>query len=282
MNGGSGHCLCGAVSYSFDGPPNWQAHCHCESCRRNCSAPFTSYFGVDHGKWRWTGAVPAIYASSPGVKRHFCPTCGTPMAFEGAKWPHEIHFYAASLADPAAFQPTLHVNWNEHLPWVALADGLPVHHTPCRWAAQADCAPILALIRASFADMEGLIDPPSSATRLTADDIARQATEGEVWLLEEAGAPVACMFLSPREDQLYLGKLAVAKSHRRQGLARQLVKLATKRARALGLPAVTLQSRIELSENHAAFRALGFVQTGESAHEGYDRPTSLTFTLLPD
>jgi hypothetical protein len=34
---------------------------------------------------------------------------------------------------------------------------------------------------------------------------------------------------------------------------------------------------VELLENHATFRALGFVQTAATAHTGYTRPTSLTF-----
>ena len=76
--GGSGHCLCGAVRYAFDAAPNWQAHCHCESCRRATSSPYTSYFGVSHGHWRWTGETPKVFVSSPGVKRHFCGTCGSP------------------------------------------------------------------------------------------------------------------------------------------------------------------------------------------------------------
>ena len=279
MNGGSGYCLCGAVSYCFEGAPNWQAHCHCESCRRNCSAPFTSYFGVDHGKWRWTGATPAIYVSTPGVRRHFCATCGTPMAFEGDKWSHEIHFYAVSLADPAAFRPTLHVNWNEHLPWVTLADGLPVRRTPYRMAPADDFAALLRLIQASFAFMEGRIDPPSSATRLTVADLSRQARDGEIWLLEEMGRPIACLVLTPKDDHLYLGKLATDPAFRRQGLARQLVKHAVARAKALSLPELRLETRVELTENHAAFRAMGFRETSRSAHPGFSRPTSVTFAL---
>ena len=39
-------CLCGAVSFEFSGAENWRAHCHCESCRRNTSSPFTTWFGV--------------------------------------------------------------------------------------------------------------------------------------------------------------------------------------------------------------------------------------------
>lgn len=279
MDGGAGHCLCGSVSYRFDGPPNWQAHCHCESCRRNCSAPFTSYFGVSHGKWRWTGTAPQVYVSSPGVRRHFCATCGTPMAFEGENWAHEIHFYAASLNDPSAFEPTLHVNWNEHLPWVKLDDGLKRMRMPRRMRPEEDFGPVLALIRAAFAYMEGRIDPPSSVHRLTADALSARAANEEIWVLEDLGHPIACVVLTPEADHLYLGKLAVAEDCRGQGLARQLVRHAMARATALGLPELRLQTRVELEENQRAFAAMGFSETGRTAHEGHDLPTSISFAL---
>lgn len=281
--GGTGRCLCGAIRFAFDAKPNWQAHCHCESCRRNCSAPFTSYFGVSHGHWRWTAAEPAAYASSPGVERLFCARCGTPMAYSSTAFPHEIHFYAASLDDPGAYAPTIHVHWDERLPWVKIADGLPVRRNPRRLTPADDPEPVLALIRAAFAGMEGRIDPPSSMHRLTPEGIRSQAAEGEVWTLDEPEGPVACLFLTPKRDCLYLGKLAVSESFRRQGLARQLLRHAEARTRALGLPALELETRVELAENHAAFAAMGFVRTGEASHPGYDRPTSLTFrkTVAP-
>jgi GNAT superfamily N-acetyltransferase len=278
MDGGSGRCLCGTVRYAFDGTPNWQAHCHCESCRRNCSAPFTSYFAVNHGKWRWTAALPQIRVSSPGVRRHFCGMCGTPMAFEGDKWAHELHFYAASLDDPAAYRPTLHVNWNEHLPWVKLNDGLPVHRTPRRLEPGSDFAPLLTFIRRAFAYMEGRIDPPSSILRMAETDMDRMARDGEVWVADESADEIAAsVILTPRVGHLYLGKLAVAERLRGQGIARQMVKLASSRARDLGLRELRLQTRVELAENHAAFMALGFHETGRSAHLGYDRPTTVDF-----
>ena len=42
-------------------------------------------------------------------------------------------------------------------------------------------------------------------------------------------------------------------------------------------PALELQTRVELGANHAAFQRLGFVEVGRTAHDGYDRPTSITF-----
>lgn len=120
----TGHCLCGAVQYRVEAPPLWQAHCHCESCRRATGSGFTSFFGVADGAWAWTGALPATYASSPGVERSFCATCGTPMAYRGARFPDEMHFYAATLDRPEDYRPTLHVNWAEHLSWIRPEDGL--------------------------------------------------------------------------------------------------------------------------------------------------------------
>ncbi|MEQ9125696.1 MAG: GNAT family N-acetyltransferase [Alphaproteobacteria bacterium] len=148
--------------------------------------------------------------------------------------------------------------------------------SPVRADPDADFDAILALIRRCFAHMEGRIDPPSSMHRLTAAAIREQAAAGEVWQVMDGGAPIACVFLTPRPDCLYLGKLAVDSAWRGRGLARRLVETAAARAREFGLPALELQTRIELVENRRTFAAMGFDRTGETAHPGYDRPTSVT------
>ena len=146
--------------------------------------------------------------------------------------------------------------------------------TPHRAQAPYDWAAILDLIRVQFAYMEPRIDPPSSMHRLTQADIAAQAEQGEVWVIGDA---LACMFLTPKSDALYLGKLAVRADQRGRGLARELVRCAQTRAHALGFSTIELQTRVELIENHATFRALGFVETGRTSHAGYTRSTSVTF-----
>ena len=139
--------------------------------------------------------------------------------------------------------------------------------------ADPTLAQVLALIRTAFAGMDGRIDPPSSMHRLTQDDLAAPGVE--VWAV--GAPPVACVVLTPQADTLYLGKLAVAGPARGRGFARILTDHATDRARALGLPGVTLQVRVELTENQATFTRLGFVEVGRTAHPGYDRPTSITY-----
>ena len=153
--------------------------------------------------------------------------------------------------------------------------------TPRRMRA-TEAEAVLDLIRAAFAFMAGRIDPPSSMHRLTADAIRQQDRTGEVWVVAEAGRILACMVLTPQPGALYLGKLAVAEEARGRGLSRLMADRAAAQARGLGLPRVELQTRVELAENHAIFRRLGFVETGATAHPGFDRPTSLTFARPVD
>ena len=121
----AGGCLCGTVRFEVTGPPDWSLWCHCRSCRLATGAPMTAWFGVRHGRWRWTGERPAFRASSPGAERSFCSRCGTPVSFTHERWSHEIHFHTALLEDAAGFHPTGHVHFAERLAFVAPEDGLP-------------------------------------------------------------------------------------------------------------------------------------------------------------
>ncbi len=136
---------------------------------------------------------------------------------------------------------------------------------------------VLDLILSAFAFMEGRIDPPSSMHRMQADDLVAQNQAGEVWIVGPHGAPLASMVLTPKVGRLYLGRVAVSSAARGKGYARLLIATAGARARALGHSQLELQSRIELTDNHRIFSALGFTEYARTAHEGYDRPTSVTF-----
>ena len=140
-----------------------------------------------------------------------------------------------------------------------------------------DFSALHRLLLTAFAYMEPRIDPPSSLTKTSVDDLRAKAQAEDLFLIRDAEMPVGCLFGAPRGDAYYIGKLAVAASQRGQGHARALIDAAARRAGSLGLPCLELQSRVELVENHIAFGRLGFVQTDATAHQGYDRPTSLTF-----
>ncbi len=137
-----------------------------------------------------------------------------------------------------------------------------------------DFAPMLALIQRSFAYMDGVIDPPSSMHRLTVADLEQAAQDGVALVIGDP--PVACALCKVKGDALYVGKIAVDASQRGRGLARALLAEAEGIARERGLGFLELQTRVELVVNHKTFAALGFEKVAETAHEGYDRPTSIT------
>ena len=120
-----GRCLCGAITFAYEGKPLWVAHCHCESCRRATASPVTTFLGVASDGFRWTKGGPATFASSPGVTRSFCGRCGSPLAYEAEKFPGEVHLYVATLDDPGAVAPTGHVHTAEQIPWFEVQDELP-------------------------------------------------------------------------------------------------------------------------------------------------------------
>ena len=139
-----------------------------------------------------------------------------------------------------------------------------------------DWTRLLDLIQRAFGYMEGRIDPPSSMHRLTAEGLALKARDEICFLAHDGRQITGCVFCDPREDALYVGKLAVDPNHQGKAIGKALMHRAEAEARSRALPALELQTRVELSENHATFARLGFVRTGETAHAGFDRPTSIT------
>ena len=140
----------------------------------------------------------------------------------------------------------------------------------------ADWEAVRALIHDAFAYMNGRIDPPSSAWRLTPQSMAADAAEGALLLAGAGHTLVGCVFVRPKQDALYIGKLAVQPGLHGSGIGKALVQAARAEALARGLKALELETRIELTENHAAFARMGFTRTAETAHPGYERPTSIT------
>jgi ribosomal protein S18 acetylase RimI-like enzyme len=135
---------------------------------------------------------------------------------------------------------------------------------------------LLRLIQESFAYMDGVIDPPSSAQKLTADNLREKAKDEAGFAAVIDDELAGCVFIKEKDDRFYLGKLAVAPAFEGQGIGRKLVEKAEQLAVACGKPVMELQTRIELTRNHAVFEKLGYRKVAETAHPGFTRTTSVT------
>lgn len=137
----------------------------------------------------------------------------------------------------------------------------------------ADAAQVALLVRRAFSHQSVATDPPPSALRETAENVAAILDAGGGAGIEADGAIVAAVLWQPKPPGLYVGRLAVDPAHRRRGHARALVAAAEAAARAGGHQVLWLSTRLTLLDNRKLFASCGFVETALHAHPGYAAPT---------
>lgn len=119
----TGGCLCGATRYR-SGPPIGPATlCHCTSCRRASGAHALGWVTVATATFEWL-SPPQRRASSPGVERTYCASCGTPLSWRRVD-AADIDVTIGSLDAPHAHPPADHTWMEDALPWDRPSDGLP-------------------------------------------------------------------------------------------------------------------------------------------------------------
>jgi hypothetical protein len=69
---------------------------------------------------------PRIYHSSAHGRRHFCGSCGTGVFYTNAEvLPGLTDIQSATLDDPNAIPPQLHIQTAERIEWMKTLDSLP-------------------------------------------------------------------------------------------------------------------------------------------------------------
>ncbi len=141
---------------------------------------------------------------------------------------------------------------------------------------------VLRVLQSAFAYQGGQVNPPSSVTRMTEEDVENDAKNGDLIVAETLeGEIVGCLFTKEDEDDkgpfFYLFHVAVLESHQGKGVGNRLLDLAETLAQSKSLDRVQIMSRVELKPVHAYFMNQGFKLIGTFNHDGFDRPTSLRF-----
>jgi hypothetical protein len=120
-----GGCLCAAVRFRVTGKPLKSGYCHCRMCQRNSGAPVVAWVTFPAATFSWIKGEPGTYTSSARAKRQFCAVCGSYMVFRSDDTPEEISINTASLDDPCAFPPRMHIFAESRIPWFRTGDDLP-------------------------------------------------------------------------------------------------------------------------------------------------------------
>ena len=141
---------------------------------------------------------------------------------------------------------------------------------------------VLEILQAAFLDQDGIVDPPSSVTRLTVEGVVRDAVNGDLLTAETPdGEILGCLFARIEADDagplLYAYHLAVDPAHQGKGIGQRLFDTVATLAKARELSRLHVMSRVELPHLHAFFTNMGFRQVSTFTHDGFDRPTSIRF-----
>jgi len=119
-----GGCLCGQVRWRASAAPANVRVCHCGLCQRATGAPFFARAIFLESAFEWSGEVTR-WPTSPRIDRLSCARCGTPMFAEPKDAPARVGVSLATLDEPGALRPEVHIWTSAKLPWVAIDDGLP-------------------------------------------------------------------------------------------------------------------------------------------------------------
>jgi hypothetical protein len=118
-----GGCLCGAVRYLVTGTPVNERICHCRLCQKALGASFNARMLFKADEVAVEGPL-AYVNSSEGLKRGFCPQCGSTL-FSRRDSAGVMGVTVGSLDDPSVFKPQIHIFVASKQPWVTIDDGLP-------------------------------------------------------------------------------------------------------------------------------------------------------------
>lgn len=122
----TGRCHCGAIEYEFQGGAVYSALCHCEDCRRCAGAPGVAWTAIKAVDFALRKGEPSLYRSSPDAERWFCGDCGTGLYYVNENTlPGLVDIQTATLDDPEAFAPQLHVQMADALAWESGLADLP-------------------------------------------------------------------------------------------------------------------------------------------------------------
>jgi hypothetical protein len=126
-----GSCMCGGVRYEYEGAFGTITVCHCSDCRKAQGGGGVIAAPVEKEKFRWTQGEDLIqeYESSPGKKRAFCRSCGTPLYSRRDAEPAVLRLRMGSLDSEVDATPAAHIFTLDVPEWAAINDNLPHYDT---------------------------------------------------------------------------------------------------------------------------------------------------------
>lgn len=123
----TGSCLCGEITYEFEGDPIATAVCHCSHCQRQSGGAFSVNLLMQKSQLTVSGPIKTFedrgeHGDAVYVYRRFCGNCGSPIVSELLEPPEMVAVKAGTLDDHSAVTPQVQA-WCLHKQnWVDLGE----------------------------------------------------------------------------------------------------------------------------------------------------------------
>jgi ribosomal protein S18 acetylase RimI-like enzyme len=137
------------------------------------------------------------------------------------------------------------------------------------------------ITQAAFAELRGVLQPPSGAEKETVEDIRAALREGGAVLAWIGDAAVSSARFHLLPDHLYVGRLGVLPDHRGRGIASVIMEYLERIAICLDRSEIRLGTRMRLPKNLAIYQRLGYEIVEVRAHPRGPDQIALLVKRLP-
>jgi len=143
MSGFEGGCSCGQVRYRLTSGPMFVNCCHCHDCQRQSGGAFAINALIETDRIEMLAGEPVpirMPTDSGGIHDIYrCPACQTALWSDYGGRPVLRFVRVATLDDPEAMPPDVHIFTRSKLSWVGLPEDVPAYEIyydmPTLWPA---------------------------------------------------------------------------------------------------------------------------------------------------
>ena len=124
----SGRCLCGDITYSVEGTPARQGHCHCLDCKKPLGASFATIAFFKEEQFTLHSGSPQAFQhqseSGNTLTKEFFPKCGSTVFGSNSGRAGIKSVYIGSLDDASFVEPNFNVWKCRQLPYTLIDESL--------------------------------------------------------------------------------------------------------------------------------------------------------------
>lgn len=124
-----GGCSCGAVRYRLASAPMFVHCCHCRDCQKQTGGAFAINALIEFDRIEMLAGEPEPVSMPTDSGRphdiYRCPRCKVALWSDYGRRPYLRFVRVATLDDPHAITPDVHIYTRSKVPWLALPANVP-------------------------------------------------------------------------------------------------------------------------------------------------------------